>query len=333
MRRTLLSLTLAALALPAAAQTLPGTPAVEGMPQWLVGEAVLYFADGRTREQAGNDDFNPFGIDPEALLYHVGAFFIVADEFTGEPIKEGELSLYPQFVMPRGEGTPSETTPPVIPFALMQKGTCYAGYVSGYPAPDSVYAVDLNGAVCHADTVEQLLGDSYAQAEPQQAPDVPSEEPVPEIQAFPEPESPPAPAVFDPAFPTDQQLRDAVYAAYSAAYALALADAKYAFWNGTDFAPVSGAITLSLAENGLNAVTVAEAPASDPAAAKACADPGSTVVRVAFTPDRSGITVAAASDRRVYAYEYDLGISPDLRVTEPRDCATSGPGRALSRSN
>lgn len=333
MRRTLLSLTLAALALPAAAQTFPGTPAAEGTPQWLVGEAVLYFAAGRSREEAGNDDFNPFGIDPDALLYHVGAFFIVAEEFTGEPIKEGELSLYPQFVMPRGEGTPSETTPPVIPFALMQQGICYAGYVSGYPAPDSVYAVDLDGAVCHADTVEQLLGDNYAQAEPQQAPDVPSEEPVPEIPSIPEPEAPPASLAFDPAFPTDQQLRDAVYAAYTAAYTLALADADYAFWDGSDLAPVRGAIAVSLADYGLGAVTVAESPASDPAAAKACAAPGSTVVRVAFTSDRSGIVVAAASDRRVYAYEYDLGISPDLRVTEPRDCATSGPGRALSRSN
>ena len=65
----------------------------------------------------------------------------------------------------------------------------------------------------------------------------------------------------------------------------------------------------------------------------ACAARGTTELRIAFTPDRLGITVAAAGPTRVYAYEYDYGISPDLRVTEVRDCATSGPGRASSRSH
>lgn len=318
MRATLMGLAFAALALPAMAQT-PGTPAIEGTPEWLVGDAVLYFAGGRTREEAGGDDFNPFGIDPDAVLFHVGAFFIVSD-FFGEAVKEGDLSLYPQFVMPRGEGTPSAVTPPVIPFALMQQGVCHGGYVTGFPVPDRTYALDMSGALCHADTVEQMLGDAYAQA----APAVP-EEPVPEPAPFP--------LAFDAAFPRDEQLRDAVYVAYDAAYGLALADADYAFWDGTDFAPVLAAVTAALADIGLTQVTVADVPVADAVAAKACADPGTTMVRIAFAPDRAGITVAAASDRRVYAYEYDYNISADLRVTDLRDCATLGPGRALSRSN
>src|SRR5688500_10021954 len=118
MRKLLLSLALAALAVPAAAQTLPGMPATEGTPEWLVGDAVLYFVAGRTRDEAGGDPFNPFGIDPDSLLFHVGAFFIVSD-FSGEPLKEGELALYPQYVMPRGEGTPSAETPPVMSFAMV----------------------------------------------------------------------------------------------------------------------------------------------------------------------------------------------------------------------
>jgi hypothetical protein len=335
MRKFLMSLALAALALPAAAQTLPGTPAVEGTPEWLVGDAVLYFVGGRTREEAGGDPFNPFGIDPEAVLYHVGSFFIVGD-FSGEPIKEGDLALYPQYAMPRGEGTPSAQTPPVIPFALLRQGQCLGGYVAGFPVPDTTYALDMTGALCHADTVEQMLRDSYAQATPAEEPSVPAEEPTEPVEEPTAPDAPVVPAVplaFDPAFPRDLQLQDAVYAAYNAAYGLALADPDYAFWDGSDFAPARAAVTSALADANLGAITVAEAPADGPDAAKACAEPGITTVRLAFTPDRSGITVAAASDTRVYAYQYDYNISSDLLVTEVRDCATSGLGRAHSRSN
>ena len=328
MRKLLLSLAFAALALPAAAQTLPGTPATEGTPEWLVGDAVLYFVGGRTREEAGSDPFNPFGIDPDALLFHVGAFFIVG-EFAGEALKEGELALYPQYAMPRGKATPSAETPPVIPFAMMKGGECLGGYVTGYPVPDSTYAVDMTDALCHADTVEQMLRDSYAQATPAEQPSTPVEEPTaPEI-----PQAPAVPLAFDPAFPRDLQLQDAVYAAYTAAYGLAIADADYAFWNGTDYAPALAAVTTALADAGLGQITVADVPAADTDSAKACAEPGTTAVRLAFTPDRSGITVAAASDSRVYAYQYDNSISSDLMVTEVRDCATSGVGRAHSRGN
>src|SRR5690606_15676077 len=86
MRIILTSLALAALALPAMAQALPGTPAVEGTPEGLVGEAVLHLVDGRTRAAAEGGEFNPFGIDPDAVLFHVGAFFIVG-EFSGEAVK------------------------------------------------------------------------------------------------------------------------------------------------------------------------------------------------------------------------------------------------------
>jgi len=323
MRNILISLAFAALTMPAMAQSLPGTPAVEGTPEWLVGDAVLYFVAGRTREEAGGDEFNPFGLDADSVLFHVGAFFIDS-EFTGEPVKEGDLSLYPQFVMPRGEGTPSAATPPIMAFALMQQGVCHAGYIAGFPVPDTTYAVDLGDALCHADTVEQLVRDSYAEAPPVEQPTEPAPEPVPEIPA--------TPLVFDPAFPHDHQLQDAVYAAYNAAYGLALLDADYAFWDGSDFGPVGAAIAAALADVALSQVTIATAPAADLAAAKACAEPGTTALRIAFTPDRTGITVAAASSARVYSYDYDYAISPDLRVTEVRECATSGPGRAFSRS-
>lgn len=313
MRSFLSCLLFVALALPAAAQSLPGEPAAPGTPEALVGEAVLYFVNGRTREEAGGDDVNPFGMDADSLLFHVGAFFVVTG-FEGEALKEGELALYPAYVMPRGAGTPSAETPPIIPFALMQQGVCHGGYVAGYPVPDSVYTLDMTGALCHADTVEQIVHDAYQVAAPEVQP------PVEDIPAA------------GPIFPTDADLQSAVYAAYEAAYALALNSPDYYFWDGVDFTPTRDAVVQALADQGLTSITVVEQPAADPAAARACAAPGTAELRIAFTPDRLGITVAAASASRVYAYDYDYAISPELRVTEPRDCATSGPGRAGSRS-
>lgn len=334
MRSLFVSLAFTALTVPAMAQSLPGTPAVEGTPEWLVGDGVLYFVGGRTREEAGNDSFNPFGIDPDSLLFHVGSFFVVSD-FTGEPIKEGDLSIYPQYAMPRGEGVASAETPPIIPFALMQQGTCYGGYVTGFPVPDTTYAVDMTDALCHADTVDQMVHNTYEKAanDPQPTDPTPTEptptEPTPE--EVPEPPVEPVPG-FDPAAPQDAQLQAAVYAAYDAAYAIAVAHPNYEFWDGSDYAPVRDAIAKALADQGLAGIAVAADPVAAPADTRACADRGKTELRLAFTADRLGIAIGVASSRRTYGYEYDYAISPDLRTIELRDCATSGTGRAGTRS-
>lgn len=321
MRSVVLGLCLSAMALPAAAQVSPGSPVMRDTPEWLVGDAVLYFVGGRTREEAGNDDFNPFGMDADTILFNVGSFF-VQTEFNGEPVREGDLSIYPQYIMPRGEGTPSAQTPPIIPFALLQKGECYAGYVTGYPVPDTIYSVDLTDALCHAETVVQQVYDAYQTSQGTDPTTEPQPVPVPTTSA----------PGFDAAVPQDQDLQNIVYAAYNAAYSIALSDADYYFWDGADFAPMRDAITQALASEGFANVTVLESPVAGPADAKACATPGATELRVAFTADRLGIAVAAASSRRVYAYEYDYTIAPDLQIVEPRDCATSGPGRAGTRS-
>lgn len=343
MRLAFASLALAAaifpaLPLPALAIDLPGTVATPESPEGLIGDAVLYFVGGRTREEAGNDAFNPFGMDADSVLFQVGAFFIVSS-FEGEALKAGELALYPQYAMPRGRGTPSAETPPIIPFALNRNGTCYAGYVTGYPVPDATYALDLAGALCHAESVEQRLADAYLAAGPvddaEPADDAePDEQLIPDDPAITEDATPyggPQP-LFDPAMPSDRQLQDAVYAAYNAAYERAVSDPDYRFWDGSDFAPVREAVIAALAGQGLSQVSVAQMPAGSPAEAKACAAAGQTELRIAFTPDGFGIAVAAASASRVYAYQYDYAVSPDLQIVEPRDCATAGAGRVGPRS-
>ena len=323
MRLALSALAFVALALPAWAQVGPGTAADPDSVEARIGASVLAFVAGRTREEAGNDDFNPFGMDADTLLFDAGAFFIVS-EWTGEPLREGELAVYPQYAMPQGQGTPSAATPPTIPFALMQQGFCHAGYVTGYPVPDAIFALDLGAAPCHAESVVQLLADAYLLAQPEQAP-------VPDLETPPA-DLPVAVPGFDPAAPRDVDLQSAVYAAYDAAYTLALATPDYQFWNGTDFAPVRDAVLAALSAQGLNRITLISAPVADPATAMACAAPGSTELRIAFTPDTFAITVAAASAERVYAYQYDSAISPDLQIIEPRECATAGPGRAGPRN-
>lgn len=306
----------------ALAQPTPGVPAAPESVQARIGAVMLYFVGGRSRAEAGDDAFNPFGMDADSLLFDAGAFFIVSD-WTEAPLKEGELAVYPQFVMPRGQGTPSPATPPIIPFAVLQQGVCHAGYVAGYPVPDTVYAVELGAAPCHAESVVQLVADAYLLAQPE-----------PEVPVTPGPaELPAGTPGFDPAAPRDEDLQSAVYAAYQAVYDQALATPNYQFWDGSDFAPAREAVTAALAEAGFGRLGVAAAPAADPVAAMACAQPGETALRIAFTPDRLGITVAAASARRVYAYRYDFAISPDLQIIAPRDCAVSGPGRAGPRSH
>lgn len=310
-------------AAPSFAQTLPGTIAEPGSREAAVGDAILYFVAGKSLADVGGPAFNPFAIDGEMLLYTVNAFFVVT-EFDGTPLHEGELSIYPQYQMPRALGEPSAEQPPIIPFAQMSGGTCFGGYVAGHPVPDTIYAVDMSGALCHADTVEQMVRDAYDAAQPE------PEEHGPEIDVPPVTD---VPLGFNTAFPTDGELSNAVYYAYDIAYAAAMADPSYFFWDGSNFGTLRDAIVADLASREMAGVTVLAGPLADPAATRACAAPGATELRIALTPDKLGITLTAASSRRYYSYDYDAAVSPEIRITEARDCATSGPGRAPSRGN
>jgi hypothetical protein len=297
-----------------------GRVAEPGSPVDKAGQAILYFVGGRTIEEAANDGFNPFGIDGEMLLYTAGSFFINSTAHAGEDLHEGEFSIFPQYQTPRGAFAPSAEQPPVIPFAFMKSGVCHAGYVGGFPVADRVYEVDLAGAACHAASVEDLLYAAYetgGAAAPLEAPGV---EEAPQ----------PAPVTFNPAMPSDGDLALAVWAAYNGAYARAMQHPDYLFFNGRDYQAVHDAMAAELRKEGLQDIVIAGVPSASFAATRACGRSGQTELRVAFTPDGSGIAISAVSSRRIYGYEYDPAVSRELVTLAARECATSGPGRESS---
>src|SRR5690606_20568004 len=152
-------------------------------------------------------------------------------------------------------------TPGIIPFALLQKGVCHAGFVTGYPVPDTIYAVDMHGQLCHAAIVEEIVYADYAARNPGTTITRPEAEPEPQGQ----PDA--APSQFDPANPLDIELDVAVWAAYNAAYGIAIADSGLLFVRDGQFDAFRDAIVAELEREGLTGIDVATAPASSVAAA------------------------------------------------------------------
>lgn len=319
------------------AQNLPAgtTLAAPGSVEETAGQGILYYVGGRTKDDAmrTSNDFNPYQIDGDSLLFSLGAFFVNTDD-EGGSVNEGELSIKPQFNTPLEAYDASAATPGIIPFALLQNGVCHAGYVTGYPVPDTIYAVDLAGEACHAATVEQIVYAAYAAA----APDVPAtDEPATDVPATEEPSEdtveptedvPPVVGTFDPARPSDMDLDVIVWAAYNAAYAVAVSSNDYLFIRNGDYATLRDAIASELAKEGYAGVTVADAPSASPADALVCAAPGTTELKVAFISADAGIVLVAASERRKSSYLYDPNVSTDLDIRYARDCQTSGFGRS-----
>jgi hypothetical protein len=306
---------------PALAQDTPPAiaPAEAGTWQALAGEAILYYVGGRTLADTGGDPFNPYEIDGEGLLYTLGSFFVTTT-YEGGAVHEGEVSIYPQFNTPLAAFEPSTATPGIIPFALMKGGVCFGGYVSGYPVPETTYAVDMTDQICHAAIVEEIVYAQYLATNPVET----------EPQPDPEPEDEPvAPTgTFDPANPLDIDLDVAVWAAYNAAYALAIADPDYFFIRDGNFDTIRDAITAQLVNENLPGIAVIHAATE--AEAYGCAPAGTTQIRIAFTAGDAGITLVAASSRSVSTYVYNPDVSADLDIDYARGCTTEGFGRARS---
>jgi hypothetical protein len=322
LRRTLALLAAigsAVLLTPAAAQDSPPiiAPADAGAWQAIAGEAILYYVGGRSLAQTGGDPFNPYEIDGEGLLFALGSFFVTTT-YEGAAVHEGEVSIYPQFNTPLAAFEPSAATPGIIPFALMKGGECFGGYVAGYPVPDTTYAVDMTDQICHAAIVEEIVYAAYIAANPAQPDPVPHDEPATTT------------TTFDAANPLDIDLDVAVWAAYNAAYALAIADADYLFIRDGNFDVIREAIAAELVKESLPGIELIHA--STEAEAFGCAPAGTTEVRVAFTDGNAGVTLVAASSRSVSTYVYKPEVSADLDIDYAHDCAIEGLGRVRARN-
>jgi hypothetical protein len=288
-------------------------PASPGSWEAAAGEAIRYYVGGRSLEETGGAGFNPFGIDGEGLLFALGSFFITAT-YDGRSIHEGEVAIFPQFTTPRsGAFEPSPTTPAIIPFAMMKAGTCYGGYVSGHPVPDAVFAVDMTGQLCHAATVDELVYAHYSLLAGLESGAT---------------QEPAGAASFDITNPTDADLELAVWVAYGAAYSIASADTAFRFFDGSDHGPLREAMVMALEAEGLGAIAVASSPASSSGAALSCAASRAVELHYAFLSDGAGITLVAASPRRMSSYAYDPDVSAELNVRPTRDCRTAGLGRS-----
>jgi hypothetical protein len=317
-----------------------------------VGRVILEAAGGRSLQQAlaaGGAPENPFGLAADPLLAAASVRAISADA-TGRPIAEGELSIYPDYVTPGARFTPSAATPPILPFAFDRGGICYGGYVTGYPAPASVEAVDMTGRACNARSVDNVVAARYlrvASGEPAATPaaatggagsDAGSAGPAgsgPLAATRPPPDN----SLFDGSSATDLDLEMIVYGAYSAAYNRAVEHQN--FFTDADFgyAALRRSIRDALEKAGYGATSVPELPAADGTAARACTDNGRIELRVAVTRGGTGIVLAAVSDRRLSAYEYDPERPGKLVITHAADCldgaelipALEPPGDRLSR--
>jgi hypothetical protein len=317
---------LAATAGAAPAQELPPgvTIAEPGSVEDTIGQGVLYFVGGRTKDDAmrTSNDLNPYQINGDDLLYSLRAFFVTTT-YAGSPVNEGELALFPQFVTPMQVHAPSTATPAIIPFALMQQGQCHAGYVAGHPVPDTIYAVDLTGQICHAAMVEDLVYAAYVAAAQTATPETPAVEPA---------EEPPLEVNFDPAQPSALDLDVIVWAAYNAAYALAVSKNDYLFIRDGDFATVRSALLTELEKEGYRGVTIADAPAASLGEAFVCGEAGGTELKVAFIAGNAGIALVATSSRLRSSYLYDPTVSFDLDIRTATDCQSVGLGRTHPRN-
>ena len=302
------------------------TEASPGSWQEIAGRTILHFVGGRSLDEASGPSFNPYEIDVESLLYSLGSFFLNTD-YTGSSIREGEVSLIAHFSTPLGAFAPSAKTPGIIPFALVKNGLCYGGYVAGFPAPDTIYSVAMADDICHAAIVEEIVYAQYVAENPSTQTDGGTvTEPGPEFDFGAEPTT--TVTGFDPGNPLDIDLDVIVWAAYNAAYNLAIADPDYLFIRDGNYTVLREAVVAELQKEGLPGVTVAAGPSESPDAAFGCAPAGTTELRVAFSSGDLGITLVAASARSVSSYRYDPDVSYDLDIDYAQECKREGLARA-----
>gem|GEM_PF-4325186 len=304
-----------------------------------VGQAILLAVNGRSVKEAlqsGASRDNPFELEADPLLLAAGVYFL-SDNNT-EALATSGFSIYPDYVTPGGNFEATDATPPILPFAFNRGGICFGGYVTGYPVPDKVLAVDMHDKVCNAATVDDAVRAAYDKLatapHPQSggktgATAEGSKTGAPKAAA-------PAPggdnSVFDGHAASDHDLEMLVYAAYTGAYNQALKHDNFFTRNDLSFAVLRTAILLTLDKAGYGAADVETEPTDSADIAKTCSADGDVHVRVAFNSEGAGISVVAVSGRRMAAYEYFPDKSSDLTIVRARGCMGSGSKASLEGS-
>lgn len=124
-----------------------------------------------------------------------------------------------------------------------------------------------------------------------------------------------------PAIPpglTDAQLELAVRAAYAGAAAFAAAHGNYFARDGV-FAPLHDAVAADLKAAGLE-VAVPDTAFPDLDAARTCLPARGAELRIATNTYGDGIVLAAVTDTRLFAYDYDPHKAADIRIVSGEPC-------------
>ena len=122
-----------------------------------------------------------------------------------------------------------------------------------------------------------------------------------------------------PPGPTDAELEQVVRVAYSAAADYARKNTNYFSRDGL-VDPLRSAIEDELGRQGLTFVEVASKPSDDLAEARVCATDG-TELRFAVSMFSDAISLAAATNKRVFSYHYDPHEDAAIVVKPSEDCA------------
>jgi hypothetical protein len=286
---------IAALALFATGVLAADPVAPPDSPVGAVGKVIIDKAAGRPYEDAyaaSKNDYNPYGLDPKALLAASGTAKI-SEDLTGAAVKPGELSILPQFFTPGGKFVASVDTPPTIPFAFFKDGACQAGYVAGFPAPTTTFVADLAGKPCSAISVDDRNWDAYKLIEA-------------EIDRRPKNLS-------------DADLETVVRTAYTAAAAHSAANGNYFARDGA-FGPLHDAVAAELSKQGFESVVVPTTPAESLDAARKCLAAPGTELRIAVNPYGDGLSLVAVGSTRVFSYHYDPHEKAEIVVAPAADC-------------
>jgi len=127
-------------------------------------------------------------------------------------------------------------------------------------------------------------------------------------------------AVPTPAALSDADLEQAVRAAYVGAIGFAAAHGRYFARDGI-LPPLRDAVTTALSDAGLGTVTVPEATIGDLSTLDGClVNPGAEL-RIASNAQGDGLTLAAVTEARIFAYAYDPHKAAGVVVTPAENCA------------